>query len=227
MKLSQNYYVGDKESPEVLHGDFKLDFNGYEMDPDIEFGFCFQIIQDEPEKWDCMRVRTNIDVEALATEVDECSYNTEQQFEIVDMYSYFTVLPANFGHVTYTIEGSILLDDDWEEQEAQEKNWRLNASKSFKMGCQAGETEGKVVCDWVSAHWYRNFETTQSEQDTQIAGRAADAGYTAYGWVASYPDGFTDYSPDFLVAGTPEFEGITIQPNLAQAKRNALTDEEK
>ena len=48
------------------------------MDPDIEFGFCFQIIQDEPEKWDCMRVRTNIDVEALATEVDECSYNTVQ-----------------------------------------------------------------------------------------------------------------------------------------------------
>ena len=76
MKLSFNYYVGAKESPEELHGDFKLYFNGYELDPDVEFGFCFQIVADDPEKFDCMRVRTNIDVEALATEVDDLSYNT-------------------------------------------------------------------------------------------------------------------------------------------------------
>lgn len=160
MKLSFNYYVGAKESPEELHGDFKLFFNGYEMDPNIEFGFCFQIVADAAEKFDCMRVRTNIDVEALATEVDDLSYNTTQEFEIVDMYSKASTLPANLGHFTYTRADQILLDDDWEEQEAQEKNWRLSASKSFKMGCVAGETEGKVVCDWVNAHWFRNFETT-------------------------------------------------------------------
>lgn len=143
------------------------------------------------------------------------------------MYSRASTLPPTSGQFVYTIAGQTLLDDDWEEQEAQEKNWRLSASKSFKMGCAAGETEGKVVCDWVNAHWFRNFETTQPEQDTQIAGRPEDTGYTAYGWVASYPDGFTDYSPDFLVAGTPSGEGYTINPNATQARRNALTDEEK
>ena|ERR1719210_367708 len=80
MKLSFNYYVGAKESPEELHGDFKLYFNGYEMYPNVEFGFCFQIVLPDgaTEKYDCMRVRTNIDVEALATEVDDLSYNTVQ-----------------------------------------------------------------------------------------------------------------------------------------------------
>jgi len=61
------------------------------------------------------------------------------------MYSRASTLPATSGQFVYTIAGQTLLDDDWEEQEAQEKNWRLSASKSFKMGCAAGETEGKVV----------------------------------------------------------------------------------
>lgn len=101
MKLSFNYYVGAKESPEELHGDFKLYFNGYEMDPNIEYGFCMQIVADTPEKYDCMRVRTNIDVEALATEVDDLSYNTVQEFEIVDLYSRSDQLPADQGHFVY------------------------------------------------------------------------------------------------------------------------------
>ena len=110
-----------------------------------------------------MRVRTLIDVEALASEVDDLSYNTVQEFEIVDMYSRASTLPPTSGQFGYTIAGQTLLDDDWEEQEAQEKNWRLSASKSFKMGCKAGETEGKVTCDWINAHWFRNFETTQPD----------------------------------------------------------------
>ena len=143
------------------------------------------------------------------------------------MYSRASTLPATSGQFVYTIAGQTLLDDDWEEQEAQEKNWRLSPSKSFKKGCKAGQTEGKVVCDWVNVNWFRNFETTQPDQDTQIAGRAPETVYYAFGWVASYPDGFSDYSPEFLVTGTPEGSPSTIQPNIAQALRNGLTIEEK
>ena len=77
------YYVGKNQGDE-FHLDLVLYFPDADFEPNIEYGFCFAVSTDD-SIWDCMRARTTIDVDALATEVDDDSYDTIDDFDLNDM----------------------------------------------------------------------------------------------------------------------------------------------
>ena len=78
------YYVDDDDAGDEFHLDLVLYFPDADFEPNIEYGFCFAVSTDD-SIWDCMRARTTIDVAALATEVDDDSYDTIDDFDLNDM----------------------------------------------------------------------------------------------------------------------------------------------
>ena len=83
-KLDLHTYYKDDKGRDEFHLDLILYFPDADFDPYIEFAFCFAV--DGTTTWDCMQTRTNIDVAALATEVDEDSYDTTEEFDVKDMH---------------------------------------------------------------------------------------------------------------------------------------------
>lgn len=107
-------------------------------------------------------------------------------------------------------------EDDDVDVQSKNTNWKLVPEISVKEDCYLGDIEGTVRCTFINVHWIRNFETLQSTQDIQLDEYPADQAYTVYGWIANYPNGFTDYSEDNLVAFTEMGNQATIYPNAAK-----------
>ena len=97
------YPLSDEEE---LHGDIVLLFGETEMWPYIEYGLCFAAGEDGG-LFDCMRVRTTIDVDALANEVDELTYDTIEDFEITDMHSVNNAVLVESGQSILTYPDQI------------------------------------------------------------------------------------------------------------------------
>lgn len=74
-------------------------------------------------------------------------------------------------------------DADWENQLDPKINWRHIGAKSNKT-C-TGTSNCKLV-----AHWYRNFTTTQTEEDVQLTADEAGAAkkYHVKGWAFATDD---------------------------------------
>ena len=121
------------------------------------------------DKWDCMKVNTTVDPADLK----------ETQFTIVDAFwagaSPFAQTPTD--------------DADWSVDNDASKNWRGIASKSNKkcenVGTFGASSVKTVTCSEVNAHWFRNFETSQSD-DITLTTSDPSTKYTVFGYRTQY-----------------------------------------
>ena len=124
-----------------------------------------------------MRARTTIDVAALATEVDDDSYDTIDDFDLNDMVE-------NSGVAVIRDFDVIALQSDDYIYSDSAQDWAIASAKSFKSGCVDGSVADTVRCDWINVHMDRPFATSDGDDiDLSVLDGATD--FVVYGWIAT------------------------------------------
>lgn len=169
-KLELHLYNADNDGTDEVHGELVWlsatpGYNNREM------GFCIRK-SGATSKVDCMKVRFNVDPVKISENPAEA-----QAFDIIDSYA-TTVGTLPTGN-----------DPQWEVKTDASINWRQIASKSVKEGCAAYNNNPAVSnCDKILVHWYRNFTTSETDYDQQLALEDSSSKFQVWGWMQAYTD---------------------------------------
>lgn len=124
-----------------------------------------------------MRARTTIDVDALATEVDDDTYDTIDDFDLNDMVE-------NSGTAGIQTFDAVALQSDDLITTDSAQDWAIASAKSFKSGCVTGSVADTVRCDWINVHMDRLF-ATGDDDDIDLSALDAATDFVVYGWIAT------------------------------------------
>lgn len=147
LTITLNMY-NKKDTTNEFHGDFSMAIKSKQIS-NQEFGWCFKKASSSSTKWDCMRVRANVD--PRKSDADE---EYKQAFTIVDGFTEDG--PDSFDYTNFT-------SDPLAPTRDSETNWASSNSKSYKM-CTEDENNpfpesygAYVTCEKLNAHWFRKF----------------------------------------------------------------------
>lgn len=146
--------------------------------------------------------------------------NYTNEFNLIDGY----FRPSVFDEAGEQNEGKILNDANYENDMNSKVNWRLIGGKSSK-SCQL---DGKgnqppsstfdfkfITCDKVTAHFYRNFLTTQAGEDIQVdKNTSPEVAYEVKGFTRSHKKSDFSDPDEYRFGGS----GITFTPVSAVYK---------
>ena len=195
-----------------LHGDLSYTMTSKTgaMDNDIEMGFCFRPSAatgaTASTKWDCQRVRTNVDPKNTNSD-----YQTK--FDHLDLYWTGATPPS-----TPIPAAQLIKDDDSATVDDQGKNWKSVPGKSLKTSCTTvSTTDLKVWCKELNAHFVRNWSTsaataTPADQDLQLKAENKDQDFDVFGWITS------NSKPDFTGTATLPRIGKILKTKFVYSK---------
>ena len=177
-KLTLEYYYDNNE----FHGDLILEFPTVAMDPNLVFGFCFGT-QTPAVKFDCLEAEYFVDVAAIvAAQADPLEKQALGDYKVLDMNT------TNAGFNAFVASTYPSYDINKDVTDDAELNWRLSPNKSNAVNCKADTVADskKVTCEKLQVHFFRNWVTTQKEEDIQITSASGD--YDTRGFVMTSVD---------------------------------------
>lgn len=143
----------------------------------VNYGFCIQQTSGNDDLWDCMQVKADIIVDELN---NDALGTVSQTFDVFDS----TISKAAWDSVTGSSGTADMADAivyDVDQTAEVDTSFVRIGSKSYKTNCV--NTVGSYVkCEAVNVHWYRNWTTTETDSDRQIADSDADATTPCWGW---------------------------------------------
>jgi hypothetical protein len=196
IKLTLHHYNADNAGVLEFHGDVTLELNN--VGNFVRYGFCVKHSDEAPEM-DCLNTETDLNPEKIAS--DEI-FKTD--FTITD--SFQAGASPDFSAIKKDREFAI---------ERPDTNFMIINEKSTKE-CETlkkgSETAFIVKCSNVNVHYYRNFETTEKEDDAQMSLEIADAAIPAYGFVQA------STRPDFSKSTDVTGKIVSLKPVTAAFK---------
>jgi hypothetical protein len=200
IKIVINSYNADNNGTQEIHGDLALTSTGtfnY-----VVYGFCIGF--ESVNKWDCMRVKTDLNATKIADDsIFATSYLTQ------DYYSVKATVGADAD----------MKSDDTYLQEVAEKSWVPVATKSSK-ACNktgGGADLQLVDCSLANVHYYRNFDTPDGapavQQDVKLELAKAGTEHKIFAFFGDYRDAnYSTAGQKAFRVGSPINNWVAVYP---------------
>ena len=173
-----------------------------------EIGWCYS--KAGADVWDCQRVRDNGDSRQGAD---------AKKVTIED--GKFAGPASTFKRASWVGDTSVEVSDNWVSSESKsETDCTIAANNALPVAIGYAS----VTCAKINHHWYKNFETSDKENDNQLTLDDAGVEYDIFGWMASFSR--TDYSTvqKEAVGAVTKFTPVSTQFKEEQEKPDPVVD---